>query len=94
MLSLLLLSCAKEATPEQQAAERLDEARTLLANGNAQAAKDTILSMRRQFPTAIAVRRQAILTLDSVELALAIEEQDSLRTMFYIRKIQHDEANQ
>ena len=53
----------------------LDEARVLLANKNYDAARDTILSLRRQHPTALAARRAAILTLDSVEL---METRDSV----------------
>ena len=54
----------------------LDEARQLLADKHYAAARDTILSMRRQHPTALDVRRAAILTLDSVEL---METRDSLQ---------------
>ena len=53
----------------------LDEARVLLANQNYAAARDTILSLRSQYPTALAARRAAILTLDSVEL---METRDSV----------------
>ncbi|MBQ9285280.1 MAG: hypothetical protein IJ209_03215 [Bacteroidaceae bacterium] len=76
MLPLLLSSCksAEEAT-DIQAAMQLDEARQLMEQKNYAAARDSILSLRRQHPTALTVRRAAILTLDSVEL---METRDSI----------------
>lgn len=53
---------------EAAATVMLTEARTLLAAKDYDAARDTILSLRQQHPTAIETRRAAILTLDSVEL--------------------------
>jgi predicted oxidoreductase (fatty acid repression mutant protein) len=53
----------------------LGEARELLAGGEFNAARDTIRSMRKQYPTAFQTRRAAILTLDSVEL---MQTRDSL----------------
>lgn len=74
--SLLSASCktAEDAT-EDAASTMLDEARQLLADKHYAAARDTIFSLRRQHPTALDVRRAAILTLDSVEL---METRDSL----------------
>ena len=60
---------------EEEAFFMLDHARELLADGQFSAARDTILSLRRQYPTALQTRRAAILTLDSVEL---LETRDSL----------------
>ena len=65
----------QEAT-EDEAFFMLDQARELLADGQFNAARDTILALRRQYPTALHTRRAAILTLDSVEL---LETRDSLR---------------
>lgn len=65
-----------EDVAEQQASVMLEEARALLADGHYSAARDTILSMRRQHPTALQTRRAAIVTLDSVEL---LETRDSLQ---------------
>ena len=53
----------------------LDQARDLLVKQHYTAARDTILSLRRQHPTALETRRAAILTLDSIEL---METRDSL----------------
>lgn len=71
----------------------LEQARTLMKEGNNAAARDTILSLRKRFPRAIEARRQAILTLDSVELADATLLQDTLKLEFYRRKLQFDKEN-
>ncbi len=55
----------------------LKEARQALSGKQYNAARDTILSLRKRFPTAIEARKQAILLLDSVEMMAA---QDSLQT--------------
>lgn len=73
---ILCMGCkTSEDVAEQQASVMLDEARDLLADGHYAAARDTILSLRRQHPTALQTRRAAIVTLDSVEL---MEARDSL----------------
>ena len=61
---------------EDEAVVMLQQARELLADGCFASARDTILSMRKQYPTALQTRRQAILTLDSIEL---LETRDSLQ---------------
>lgn len=66
---------AQEAS-EEEAHLMLFEARQLLADGHFNAARDTILALRKQYPTALETRRAAILTLDSVEL---METRDSLQ---------------
>lgn len=89
---LTLAACREKPAPtdEEQGAALLLQARQLLAGGQPQAARDTILSLRTRFPRALEARKQAILTLDSAELALARQEGDSLKTEFYLRKIQFD----
>ena len=88
-LLLVLVSCSgRQPDPEQQGQQMLTEARTLYAQGNYAAARDSILSLRQHHPTALKARRQAILLLDSVELQLA--QGDSLKTEFYSRKLLHD----
>ena len=72
----------------EQGQQMLSEARQLYADGNYSAARDTILSLRKRFPTALDARRQAILLMDSIELQLA--EGDSLKTEFFRRKLMHD----
>ena len=61
----------------------LSEARELLISKDYAAARDTIMSLRQQHPTALQTRRAAILTLDSIELmevrdSLAIYEQQMM----------------
>ena len=68
----------------------LNEARAAYAQGNYAAARDTIMSLRERYPRALEARRQAILLLDSVELMDAQQQQDTLKTEFFRRKLQHD----
>ena len=74
--ALMLSACkSTEESAEVQAGQMLDQARDLLVKQHYTAARDTILSLRRQHPTALETRRAAILTLDSIEL---METRDSL----------------
>lgn len=73
-LTLTACKTAQEAS-EEEAHVMLHQARELLADGHFNAARDTILALRQQYPTALETRRAAILTLDSVEL---METRDSL----------------
>ena len=88
LIPIIYIACAHEPDPEQQGRQMLREARQLYADGNYEASRDTILSLRRRFPTALDARRQAILLMDSIELQLA--QGDSLRTEFFRRKLEHD----
>ncbi len=89
-----LASCGpNQQDPEVMGQQMLNEARTLLSQGNTDAARDTIMSLRQRYPLAIQVRRQAILTLDSIELQAARNEGDSLKIEFYTRKIEFDKEN-
>lgn len=67
----------------------LGQARELLAQKQYDAARDTIYSLRRLYPSALNARRAAILTLDSIELMatrdslIAYEQQlDEARELF------------
>ena len=66
----------------------LNEARAAYFQGNYEAARDSILSLRQNCPLALEARRQAILLMDSVEYQLA--EGDTLKREFFRRKLQHD----
>ena len=66
----------------------LDEARQLYVSGQYATARDTILSLRKRFPTALEARKAAILLKDSAEIQLA--EGDTLKQEFYRRKLEHD----
>lgn len=100
-IAALVLMCACGGlSPEEEGARMVNEARTALQNKEYNAARDTIMSLRKRFPTAIEARKQAILLLDSVEMFAA---QDSLtradsadwerldvKVKFFQRKLQED----
>lgn len=100
LLAGCLLAACSERTPEERAATMLKEARYALHHHLYDEARDTIFSLRRNCPTAIEARRQAILLLDSIEMNAAA---DSLRLVtgeewkrlnvkkqFFERKLQED----
>ena len=82
-----LVSCrSAEEASDLMAEQQLDEARALMSRKQFAAARDTIMSLRQQHPTALNVRRAAILTLDSVEL---METRDSIAR--YERRLQAEQ---
>lgn len=95
-----LCSCAGN-TDETNGARMLQEARLALSNKNYDAARDTILSLRKRFPKAIEARKHAILLLDSVEMFAAqdsLQQADStewerldIKAKFFQRKLQEDQ---
>ena len=68
-----LAACSSGNKEEQQASRMLGDARFALRHGHYDEARDSILSMRRQHPTALQARRQAILLLDSIEMLAATD---------------------
>ena len=78
----------------------LSEARAALQAKDYNAARDTIMSLRKRFPTAIEARKQGILLLDSVELFAAEDslakadrgewERLDVKAKFFRRKLQED----
>lgn len=103
LLSLLavgLLSACTKETPDERAANMLRDARYALHHHLYDEARDTILSLRRNCPTAIEARRQAILLLDSIEMNAAADslklvtgkewERLNVKKQFYERKLQED----
>ena len=77
LATTMMWACGgKEDDPQLKAAQMLGQSRELLTQGKYDAARDTLLSMRVQCPTAVEARAQGILLLDSIELLAAI---DSLR---------------
>lgn len=101
--SLVLMACGG-ATEEEIGGEMVGMARRLMNEKNYTAARDTIISLRQNHPTAIEARKRAILLLDSVELFATRDSlritQDSIdrqrllmKEEFYVRKIQFDENN-
>ena len=100
LLAAAMLTACTKTTPDERAAAMLKEARYALHHHLYNEARDTILSLRRNCPTAIEARRQAILLLDSIEMNAAA---DSLRLAtgeewkrlnvkkpFFERKLQED----
>lgn len=65
----------KEQNIEEEARQMLDTARQQMYAQNYNAAKDTVLSMRKRFPGAFEARTEGIIVMDSIEL---LEAQDSL----------------
>ena len=55
----------------------LEKSRQHLQDGRYNAARDSILSMRRQYPTALQSRAQGILLLDSIEMLAAKDSMGS-----------------
>ncbi len=97
--ALLVAACA-EKTPEERAAAMLKEARYALHHHLYNEARDTIFSLRRNCPTAIEARRQAILLLDSIEMNAAADslklvsgeewERLNVKRQFFERKLKED----
>lgn len=100
-MAALIWSCGNADTgPQLKAAQMLGHSRVLLAKGEYDAARDTLLSMRAQCPTALEVRAQGILLLDSIELLATIDsikdaegerwKQLDVKREFYLRKLDID----
>lgn len=78
----------------------LRKSRCLLVDERYDAARDSILSMRRRYPTALQARAQGILLLDSIEMLAARDSMGSatgeewkrlsVKAQFFERKLQED----
>lgn len=101
LLALICASCATApTTPEAGASVMLEKSRQHLQDGRYDAARDSILSMRRQYPTALQSRAQGILLLDSIEMLAAKDSMGSatgeewkrlsVKAQFFERKLQED----
>ena len=99
LAGVLLAACSQE-TPEERAAAMLREARYALHHHLYDEARDPIVSLRRNCPTAIEARKQAILLLDSIEMNAAADslklvtgeewKRLNVKKQFYERKLQED----
>ena len=98
---LALTACtSKQDEIDINAASMLQTSRQLLSQSKYDAARDTLLSMRKKYPTAIEARKQGILLLDSIEMTAAADSMTSasdedlerlqMKTMFFQRKLQED----
>lgn len=100
ILSLVLAclftgACTSEKKdPNLDAAPMLESARKLMFEKKYQAATDTILAMRKQFPTALEVRRQGILVMDSIELLQAQDSLSILNDIFQVENFKLDSISQ
>lgn len=102
-LMALSTACGSHSA-EADGALMLQQARQALSARQYNAARDTIMSLRRRFPTAIQARRQAILLLDSVEMTAAADslqyadstewERLDIKMKFFERKLQEDQKRQ
>ena len=100
LILLSLMACGTGNKEEQKAMRMLGDARFALRHQHYDEARDSILSMRRQHPTALQARRQAILLLDSIEMAAAADslkqaegpewERLDMKVKFFERKLQED----
>jgi hypothetical protein len=102
-LLLMLCACGGEDT-NQKASRMLSDARYLLNHGHFAEAKDSILSLRQKYPTAIEVRKQAILLLDSIEMTAAADSMERaegeewerlhIKQQFFERKLLEDKKKE
>ena len=98
-ITILLAACSQQ-TPDERAAAMLRDARYALHHHLWNEARDTIFSLRRNCPTAIEARKQAILLLDSIEMNAAADslrlvtgkewERLNVKKQFFERKLQED----
>lgn len=98
-LLFFYMACTEEAV-EPKAAAMLNKSRMHLKDGRYDAARDSIISMREKYPTALESRAQGILLLDSIEMLAAQDSLDdatgeewkrlSIKALFFERKLQED----
>ena len=101
VIAIICASCASSpTTPETAASAMLKKSRLHLQDGRYDAARDSILSMREKYPTALESRAQGILLLDSIEMLAARDSMESatgeewkrlsIKAQFFERKLQED----
>jgi hypothetical protein len=104
---VLFSSCGDNARQKDEAkgSECLAKARVALAQDDYATARNAIDTLRAKYPLALKVREEAILTLDSIEIAAAgkdmnqdtispdRKEEASVRHKFYLRKLDFDKRN-
>lgn len=77
--SILLFSCSnQDKNPEEEGKRLIQAARTHMLSAQYKEAKDSILLIRQEYPTAFNARATGIIVLDSIEL---LEAQDSLAVL-------------
>jgi hypothetical protein len=92
-----LFSCTpnKDNNDEAAGMSALQRARRAMENGDYSGAKERILNLRTMYPKAFQARREAILTLDSAEMFLAIDSMQAAGQRMYDeqRALKELEAN-
>lgn len=96
----MLTSCSSRRDDNVPAFAIICQSRVLLAAGEYDAARDSVMEMRRRYPAAVRARYAGLLLLDSIELAAARDSLDaapesdrerlSLKCRFFQRKLQED----
>ena len=101
MLMCLLSACDKQSSVDRAAGRMLGDARFALRYAHYDEARDSILSMRKQYPTALKARAQGILLLDRVDSSPTASrvpkacsgspwERLYVKVQFYERKLMED----
>ncbi len=99
-LCAVLVSCDSSQDDNVPAFAIVRQSRVHLAAGEYDAARDSVLVMRKKFPAAVMARYAGLLLLDSIELAAAQDSLDAapahdrerleLKCRFFRRKLQED----
>ncbi len=77
LLAAILAGCDNKVDPNLDAWKILDDSRSALNEGNFAESKALIDTLRKRFPMALNAREDAILLLDSINLAEARVELDT-----------------
>lgn len=101
-IGAVLCACSSGNKAEKKGAHSLMMARQHLAEKQYNAARDSILSLRQNNPTALKARAAAILLLDSIEMMAAKDsaqwtegedlERLQVKAQFFERKLIEDQA--
>ncbi len=99
-VSVVLVACQGRQDDNAPAFAMIAQSRMHLAAQDYEAARNSILGMRKKYPAAIQARAAGLLLLDSIELAAARDSLDnaegaererlSLKYRFFERKLQED----
>ena len=99
-LLLMLCACGGRDDANEKASRMLSDARVALRYNQYAEARDSIIAECQKYPTAIEVRKQAILLLDSIEMAAAADSMQNaqgeewerlhIKQQFFERKLLED----
>jgi hypothetical protein len=95
--AITLTACTPSKNNDEETAgmAALNRARHAMKEGNYLSAKERILNLRTLHPKALQARREAILTLDSVEMFLAVDSMQRAGERMYAeqRRLKELESN-